>query len=79
MKLDKEMIDRIGDDVARKAIELENIPLDTIVYDTTNYYNDLDVLTISELSKINQGFACPVFHIKRAGGITACSQLPNPP
>lgn len=51
-KLDQEMIDRIGDDVARKAIELENIPLDTIVYDTTNYYNYLDVLTASELSKI---------------------------
>ncbi len=51
-KLDKEMIDRIGDDIARKAIELENIPLDTIVYDTTNYYNYYDVLTPSELSKI---------------------------
>ena len=51
-KLDKEMIDRIGDDIARKAIELENISLDTIVYDTTNYFNYLDVLTPSELSKM---------------------------
>ena len=51
-KLDQEMIDKIGDNVARKAISLENIPLDTIVYDTTNYYNYFDVLTPSELSKI---------------------------
>ena len=56
-KLDQEMIDRIGDDVAKKAIELENIPLDTIVYDTSNYYNYLDVLTPSELSKITKSKA----------------------
>jgi len=56
-KLGQEMIDRIGDDIAKKAIELENIPLDTIVYDTTNYYNYLDVLTASELSKITKSKA----------------------
>jgi len=56
-KLGQEMMDRIGDDIARKAIELENIPLDTIVYDTTNYYNYLDVLTPSELSKITKSKA----------------------
>lgn len=51
-KLDQEAVDRIGDDISRKAIELESIPLDTIVYDTTNYFNYLDVLTPSELSKM---------------------------
>ncbi len=56
-KLDQEMLDKIGDDIARKAIELENIPLDTIVYDTTNYYNYLDVLTPSELSRITKSKA----------------------
>lgn len=56
-KLDQEAIDRIGDDIARKAIELENIPLDTIVYDTTNYFNYLDVLTPSELSKMTKSKA----------------------
>ncbi len=56
-KLGQEMMDRIGDDIAKKAIELENIPLDTIVYDTTNYYNYLDVLTPSELSKITKSKA----------------------
>jgi len=56
-KLDKEMIDRIGDDIARKAIEMEKIPLDTIVYDTSNYYNYLDVLNPSELSKITKSKA----------------------
>jgi transposase len=56
-KLDKETIDRIGDDIAKNAIELENIPLDTIVYDTTNYYNYLDVLTPSELSKMTKSKA----------------------
>jgi transposase len=56
-KLDKEMVNRIGDDIAQKAIELENIPLDTIVYDTSNYYNYLDVVTPSELSKITKSKA----------------------
>ena len=56
-KLDKEALDRIGDEIAGKAIELENIPLDTIVYDTTNYYNYLDVLNPSELSKITKSKA----------------------
>jgi len=56
-KLDQEMLDKIGDDLARKAIALENIPLDTIVYDTTNYYNYLDVLTPSELSRITKSKA----------------------
>ena len=56
-KLDKETLNRIGDDIARKAIELENIPLDTIVYDTSNYYSYLDVLTSSELSKITKSKA----------------------
>jgi len=56
-KLDKEMVDRIGDDIAKKAIELENIPLDTIVYDTSNYYNYLDVLNPSELAKITKSKA----------------------
>jgi len=56
-KLDKEMVNRIGDDIAHKAIELEKIPMDTIVYDTSNYYNYLDVLTPSELSKITKSKA----------------------
>ena len=56
-KLDKEMVNRIGDDIAQKAIELEDIPLDTIVYDTSNYYNYLDVVTPSELSKITKSKA----------------------
>jgi transposase len=56
-KLDQETVNRIGDNIAQKAIELENIPLDTIVYDTSNYYNYLDVLTPSELSKITKSKA----------------------
>lgn len=50
-KLDAEAINRIGDAIAKRVIEVEKIPLDTLVYDTTNYYNYLDVLTPSELSR----------------------------
>ncbi len=56
-KLDADATDRIGDAIAGRAIELEKIPLDTLVYDTSNYYNYLDVLNPSELSKITKSKA----------------------
>ncbi len=56
-KLDADATDRIGDAIASRAIELEKIPLDTLVYDTTNYYNYLDVLNPSELSKMTKSKA----------------------
>ena len=82
-KLDQEAIDRIGDDIARKAIELENIPLDTIVYDTTNYFNYLDVLTPSELSKMTKSKAgrnsvihiCLALAVDRNHGLPLFSRL----
>lgn len=52
-----EAIKVIGDEIARRAIELEKIPLDCLVYDTTNYYNYWDVLNPSELAQLTRSKA----------------------
>lgn len=53
----EESIGTIGDEIARKAIDLEKIPLDCLVYDTTNYYNYWDVLNSSELAQMTKSKA----------------------
>lgn len=53
----QEMVDSIGDEIARRAIKLENIPLDCLVYDTTNYYNYWDVQNPSELAQMTKSKA----------------------
>lgn len=52
-----QMIDAIGDELARKAIDLEKVPLDCLVYDTTNYFNYWDVLNPSELARMTKSKA----------------------
>lgn len=56
-KLSAKDVDAIGDAVARRAIDIEKVPLDCLVYDTTNYYNYWDVLTPSELAKMTKSKA----------------------
>ena len=38
-KLSPDDVCKIGDTIAKKAVEVEKVALDCIVYDTTNYYN----------------------------------------
>ncbi len=56
-KLSEKDVDAIGDAVARRAIEIEKVPLDCLVFDTTNYYNYWDVLNPSELARMTKSKA----------------------
>lgn len=56
-KLSEDDVDKIGDAIAKRAVEIEKLPLDCIVYDTTNYYNYWDVLNPSELAKMTKSKA----------------------
>lgn len=47
----------IGDAIGKKAVEAYGIALDSIVYDTTNYYNYWDVTTDSELARMTKSKA----------------------
>ena len=42
----------IGDAIGKKAVEMYGIGLDSMIYDTTNYYNYWDVTTESELARM---------------------------
>ena len=56
-KIEAEDVAVIGDAIARKAVEIEKIPLDCLVYDTTNYFNYWDVTNPSELAKMTKSKA----------------------
>jgi transposase len=56
-KLSEKDVDAIGDAIARRAVEIEKVPLDCLVYDTTNYYNYWDVLNPSELARMTKSKA----------------------
>jgi transposase len=56
-KIDQEEVERIGDAIAKRAVELEKIPLDCLVYDTTNYFNYWDVTNDSELARMTKSKA----------------------
>lgn len=47
----------IGDAIGKKAVEAYGIDLDSMVYDTTNYYNYWDVTTESELARMTKSKA----------------------
>lgn len=51
-KLDSSKVEEIGDTIARRVAEIEDIDLDCLVYDTSNYFNYWDVKTPSELAKM---------------------------
>ena len=53
----KETVEAVGDAIARRAIEMEKIPLDCLIYDTTNYFTYWDVLNPSELARITKSKA----------------------
>ncbi len=55
--IDKEAVNRIGDAIGRKAVEVYGISLDSLMYDTTNYYNYWNVTTESELSRMTKSKA----------------------
>jgi transposase len=65
-KIDQDSVEKIGDSLARRAIELESINLDCLVYDTTNYYNYWDVTTESELARMTKSKAGK-HHLKHIG------------
>lgn len=62
----REAVEAIGDEIARRAIELEDIPLDCLIYDTTNYYNYWDVLNPSELAQMTKSKAGK-HHLRHVG------------
>lgn len=52
--MSSESIEQIGDEIAKRVVEVENINLDCLVYDTTNYFNYWDVTNPSELSRMTK-------------------------
>jgi transposase len=53
----KEAVYKIGDAIGRKAVEVYGISLDSLMYDTTNYYNYWNVTTESGLSRMTKSKA----------------------
>jgi hypothetical protein len=56
-KIGEAEVEQIGDAIAKRAVELENIDRDCLVYDTTNYYNYWDVTNDSELARMTKSKA----------------------
>jgi transposase len=65
-KIDAEAAEKIGDAIAKNVVELEKIPLDCLVYDTTNYFNFWDVTNPSELARMTKSKAGK-HHLKHIG------------
>jgi transposase len=56
-KLSADDVYKIGDAISKKAVEIEKVALDCLVYDTTNYYNYWDVQNPSELARMTKSKA----------------------
>jgi len=56
-RLGKDTVYAIADAISKKVVEAYSISLDTLIYDTTNYYNYWDVTTPSELSAMTKSKA----------------------
>ncbi|TAN44399.1 MAG: IS1634 family transposase [Nitrospirae bacterium] len=52
--IDEKTVIAIGDAIGRKAVQEYGISLDSMIYDTTNYYNYWDVTTQSALAKMTK-------------------------
>jgi transposase len=52
--IQKDGVYEIGDAISRKVVQIYGISLDTLLYDTTNYYHYWDVAAESELSMITK-------------------------
>jgi transposase len=55
--IDAKSVTAIGDAIGGKAVETYGISMDSMVYDTTNYYNYWDVTTESELARMTKSKA----------------------
>jgi transposase len=55
--IDDKTITAIGDAIGKKAVETYGISMDSMIYDTTNYYNYWDVTTESELARMTKSKA----------------------
>jgi len=53
-KIDEQAVERIGDEIAKHAVETEKLPLDCLVYDTSNYFTYWDVTNPSQLARITK-------------------------
>jgi transposase len=56
-RIGKDTVYAIGDAISKKVVEAYHISLDTLMYDTMNYYNYWDVTTPSELSAMTKSKA----------------------
>ena len=55
--IDDNTVNAIGDAIGKKAVETYGIALDSMIYDTTNYYNYWDVTTESDLARMTKSKA----------------------
>ena len=53
----KDAVYKIGDAIVRKVVDVYGISLDSLMYDTTNYYNYWNVTTESDLSRMTKSKA----------------------
>lgn len=72
-KVDEEHIKAIGDAVSKRIVDLYNIPLDCLVYDTTNYFNQMSPTTDSELSRYAHSKAGK-HHLRHVGMALLCTR-----
>lgn len=56
-RISKDTVYAIADAISKKVVEAYSISLDTLIYDTTNYYNYWDAATPSELSAMTKSKA----------------------
>jgi transposase len=55
--IDEKAVIAIGDAIGKKAVKTYGIAMDSVIYDTTNYYNYWDVTTESELARMTKSKA----------------------
>lgn len=55
--IDEKAVTAIGDAIGKEAVEASGITLDSMIYDTTNYYNYWDVTTASQLARMTKSKA----------------------
>ncbi|MBN1271625.1 MAG: IS1634 family transposase [Candidatus Aminicenantes bacterium] len=72
-KVEEKHIKAIGDAVSKRIVELYDISLDCLLYDTTNYFNQMSPVTDSKLSRYAHSKAGK-HHLRHVGLALLCTR-----
>jgi len=72
-KVRKEEIEAIGDEVAKKVVNIYDLSLDCLLYDTTNYFTQISPKTDSELARYTHSKAGK-HELRHVGLALACNR-----